>query len=145
MAEETQQIRTDSEEFKRAVARGDRKQIEEWDSEGLIEWDPRNFAGRQMSELAQKAKKQLDEVTKRTEGGDPPPAPPSRLDQMGVGKTERLWSGHALVQRAIRQGDSILLAEIYADDRYDSAVATGPDGAFTSGDIESYMARRSAS
>ncbi|MDH3259784.1 MAG: hypothetical protein OEM84_02295 [Acidimicrobiia bacterium] len=144
----SEKIKTDSEEFQRAVARGDRAQIEEWDAQGLIEWDSRNFAGRQLSEQAQQKRKAAEEAAKQTvnqpgsrfEEAEQTELP-SRLDNLGVGKDERLWSGHRLVQRAIRQGDSVLLAEIYADPRYESAQASGPDGAFTSADIAAYMDR----
>jgi hypothetical protein len=128
-----EKIRTDSPEFQSAT----REQIAEWDSEGLIAWNPRNQIARQLSEEAQAKRKASEKETESGTSKEPEPEP-SPLDQLGIAPDERLWSGHPLVQRAIRSGDSALLAEIYADERYDSLQASGPSGGFTRSDIENF-------
>ncbi len=135
-----EKIRTDSEDFRSAVARGDRAQIEQWDSEGRIEWDRRNYVGRALSQQAQEERKRREAETGE-DGGEDTGTEPSPLDRYGIGPEERLWSGHPLVQQAVRSGDAALLNTLYADERYEHLGGSGPAGAITRRDIQAYMER----
>jgi hypothetical protein len=135
MNDMTEKIRTDSETFKRAVARGDRRQIEEWDSRGQIEWHPSNFVGQQLSrEAARRLQAQQAGASQE---------PVSRVDEL-VGKDERMPVRHKAVRSAFQRGDSQLLEELLADERFESPRGSGPFGSFTSGDLEAHY-RKDAS
>jgi hypothetical protein len=145
-----EKIKPTDEVFQQAVQRGDRAKLEEWDREGLIEWHEKNYIGQELSRQKQ-AERQAQEQLKGLQASqsdfygeknlpeEPEQYRSPRLDAMGVKPNERLWSGHPLVQRAVRSGDGVLLGEIYRDVRYDTIRGSAPYGAFTRGDIENHF------